>query len=680
MSVSPHPLGAAIVALVLAIAASATTSKTEMGASPRAVTNYLTYVHGKAGRANPKLSKVYIGWVNQQGGQVVIGGLATAGASMAVDYVNQHLGGIGGHPVQLVPCFIKSAEEEGTTCGQKFVNDKRISVVAEGAVATGAQSMHATIGSTKPIVTGVAITPVNGASKTGVVLFGDGPHILLPFGNYAKNVLHAKTAAVVYPNSPGVAESGQVIAAGLKAAGIATKQVGYTQGQTDDPQTRASGRSSDWHWPFIGRRRDTYGAVQNNIGGAKLWRAGNSELHGLKDGSHSNFNSYVNYGDLVGTYSPLGGSHVGEKVLLGNPLDVMAEVSFGPYWAAYVALTNHSLNTYAVNILGPETPTPVPFNIQKMMDDPFGTFGADGTSQFTVLSNGTLVTTYKAPDGTLLGNATQNADGTGSVSLFATSGQSWIKETGFFNAKGQLTSAKSQKTNGDTERTSFDTANNQSYYARTLTEDLNGALKTQADVLDSLDQYTKYYDIKNTHPYNELDVATDSTGKVTAAQAQLDQNIIAAGGSVGQIFGSALGRALAPNNQFAQLAIGHGRRPDRAEAGAELCGVADLGCEPLCRRRLRQRHRAGRRQCRPRRDCLVPHRRARHRVASHRFRRAVVQRRSRRISPAACSIRSRPVSPEAPRSMPPSARSTSAAAATQAGYNISAAFGSYLGA
>ena len=76
-------------------------------------------------------------------------------------------------------------------------------MVAEGAVATGAQSLHATIGATKPIVTGVAITPVNGASKTGVVLFGDGPHILLPFGNYAKNVLHAKSAAVDLPELAG---------------------------------------------------------------------------------------------------------------------------------------------------------------------------------------------------------------------------------------------------------------------------------------------------------------------------------------------------------------------------------------------------------------------------------------------------------------------------------------------
>ena len=112
--------------------------------------------------------------------------------------------------------------------------------------------MHATIGATKPIVTGVAITPVNGASKTGVVLFGDGPHILLPFGNYAKNVLHAKTAAVIYPNSPGVAESGQVIAEGLKAAGIATKQVGYTQGQTDltAPLLAAGANTADFIAPY----------------------------------------------------------------------------------------------------------------------------------------------------------------------------------------------------------------------------------------------------------------------------------------------------------------------------------------------------------------------------------------------------------------------------------------------
>jgi branched-chain amino acid transport system substrate-binding protein len=248
-------VGAALVALVLAIAASATSAGSSRSAAPsasQAVTNYLQYVHGTRGKADPKKSKIYIGWVNQQGGQVVIGGLATAGAQLAVKYVNDQLGGVGGHPVALVQCFIKSNEEEGTTCGQKLVNDKRISVIATGAVATGAQSLFATIRGAKPVVTGVAVTPVDGASKTAVVLFGDGPHILLPFGNYAKTVLKAKTAAVVYPQATGIQESGQVIASGLKAAGIDTKQVGYPQGQTDltAPLTAAGASTADFIAPY----------------------------------------------------------------------------------------------------------------------------------------------------------------------------------------------------------------------------------------------------------------------------------------------------------------------------------------------------------------------------------------------------------------------------------------------
>src|SRR5262245_46523354 len=83
--------GAALPALVLGRAAAATTPRSDRATAPSAsaaVTNYVTYVKGRRGKADPKLSKVYIGWVNQQGGQVVIGGLATAGAQLAVRYVN----------------------------------------------------------------------------------------------------------------------------------------------------------------------------------------------------------------------------------------------------------------------------------------------------------------------------------------------------------------------------------------------------------------------------------------------------------------------------------------------------------------------------------------------------------------------------------------------------------------
>ena len=85
-----------------------------------------------------------------------------------------------------------------------------------------------------------------------VVLFGDSGHILLPFGTYAKNVLKAKTAAVIYPQATGITESALTIAAGLKKAGIATKAVGYTQGQTDltAPLTAAGATTADFVAPY----------------------------------------------------------------------------------------------------------------------------------------------------------------------------------------------------------------------------------------------------------------------------------------------------------------------------------------------------------------------------------------------------------------------------------------------
>ncbi len=83
----------------------------------------------------------------------------------------------------------------------------------------------------------------------------------------------------------------------------------------------------------------------------------------------------------------------------------------------------------------------------------------------------------------------------------------------------------------------------------------NGALEKQQDVFTNGTTAIKYLDPQNSHPYSELNVSEDSTGKPTAVQMKIDgQNSTAAFASVGQVLGSALGRALAPNNQF--LAIG----------------------------------------------------------------------------------------------------------------------------
>ncbi len=235
-------LGAVAVALAITVPIALSS-----GSARGPVTNYVTYTGGKPGKANARLSPVVIGAINTQGGQVLVGPGWTNGIRTAVQYVNRYLGGVQGHPLVVSYCFTTSAEEEGTKCGQKFANDKRIKVVEFGAVAVGNQSFYAALGNTKPTVGGVELLPVDAARKNGFALFGTNDSVLGPWGTFGKNVLKAKTAAVVYMQVPGIDYGAQVEKASLESAGIKTTMVGFAANATDltGPLTAAGAQNAD---------------------------------------------------------------------------------------------------------------------------------------------------------------------------------------------------------------------------------------------------------------------------------------------------------------------------------------------------------------------------------------------------------------------------------------------------
>jgi len=234
-----------IVAVALAVMVPAALGRGSAGGG--SVTNYLTYVGGKAGKANPKLSPVVIGAINTQGGQVLVGPNWTKGAELAVKYVNTYLGGVQGHPVVLSECFTTSAEEEGTKCGQQFANNSKVHVILFGAVAVGNQSFYAAIGGKKPIVSGVALLPVDATQNNEFALFGTNDSVLGPWGTFGKTVLKAKTAAVIYPQIPGIDYGAKVEKQSLDSAGISTKLVGFDPNATDltGPLTAAGAQTAD---------------------------------------------------------------------------------------------------------------------------------------------------------------------------------------------------------------------------------------------------------------------------------------------------------------------------------------------------------------------------------------------------------------------------------------------------
>lgn len=221
-------------------------TETTGGGAGGLVTDYVAYTGATPGKADPSKSPIVIGWVNGQGGQGELP-QATAGAQAAVKYVNEALGGIDGHPLALHTCFIAQAEEEGQKCGQELMNDNRVSIIAFGAVVTGNQSLHSVINGRKPIIVGVSANPADNTAKNTFALYGTQTSVLPPWGTFIRDVLHKKSAAIVYPSQAGANTAADATKAGLEAAGIEVKSVGYDPNSTDlvGPLTAAGGQNAD---------------------------------------------------------------------------------------------------------------------------------------------------------------------------------------------------------------------------------------------------------------------------------------------------------------------------------------------------------------------------------------------------------------------------------------------------
>jgi branched-chain amino acid transport system substrate-binding protein len=232
---------AGVTALGLVVAFAMTAYGSSAGTAQHATTaaacgsesNFVNYICGKAGTANPKLSPAVIGWVNNQGGTVVSNGPeATAAAQLAVNWINKYADGIGGHPVQLDTCYVKNSEEEGLACADQFLADKSVDVISYGSVTVGANTINTTIAGKKPIIEGFAQNPSDVTNHGTYILFVGAPIDFYAWGTVGQQ-LHAKTAAVLYAQGSGFQADAEAVRQGLDAVGIKAKLVGYDVNSTD---------------------------------------------------------------------------------------------------------------------------------------------------------------------------------------------------------------------------------------------------------------------------------------------------------------------------------------------------------------------------------------------------------------------------------------------------------------
>lgn len=120
--------------------------------APASISNdwALKYTGGIAGKATG--APITIGYVNQEGG-VPAFPEATVGLEAAVKYVNEELGGAGGHEVKIVKCIVQ-AEEDGQRCATEMLNNDAVSLVMTGVMVAGNASLYSVLAGKKPVFIG----------------------------------------------------------------------------------------------------------------------------------------------------------------------------------------------------------------------------------------------------------------------------------------------------------------------------------------------------------------------------------------------------------------------------------------------------------------------------------------------------------------------------------------------
>lgn len=164
---------------------SSSSSASTGGPSQATIATALKYTGGKAGKANPSLSPIKVGFTTNIGGTTSFPENVAA-ATATVKFINGELGGIDGHPLVLTTCYMQS-EEDGQKCGAQFLAAKDV-VVNQSLAELGNQSLYQTIVPKIPVIVGTTSTGPD-SDTAGVYSFtGGGPAVIYAMAKDAKNI------------------------------------------------------------------------------------------------------------------------------------------------------------------------------------------------------------------------------------------------------------------------------------------------------------------------------------------------------------------------------------------------------------------------------------------------------------------------------------------------------------
>lgn len=167
----------------------------------------------ESGPADESMAPVKIGFVNQSEGTPSFPG-PLAAAEGAVDYINQSLGGIDGHPVELVECNTGLDPDSNQQCAQQMVNDDEINVVTTQFVLGSDAFWPVLEQGGLTALEGTPLNPTDYASPAAIAYTPGGAGIVVGLADYAAKQLGATSLTVVAEGNAG----GQAVIDGMKVS------------------------------------------------------------------------------------------------------------------------------------------------------------------------------------------------------------------------------------------------------------------------------------------------------------------------------------------------------------------------------------------------------------------------------------------------------------------------------
>lgn len=186
----------------------------------------------ETGPADDSLDPVKIGFVNMNEGTPSFPG-PLASAEAAVAYINASLGGIDGHPVELVTCSPGLDPDSNQQCAQQMVNDDSIHVATTQFVVGSDAFWPVLDQSDLTVLQGTPLSPTDFTAASAISYTPGAPGIIVGLAAYAVNELGATSiAAVAADNSGGQATVG-LLQASPQMEGIEVSHIVVGETETD---------------------------------------------------------------------------------------------------------------------------------------------------------------------------------------------------------------------------------------------------------------------------------------------------------------------------------------------------------------------------------------------------------------------------------------------------------------